>query len=144
MNGGRFLCWMAWMAPLLMAAPARADMVVIVSADSGVRPLSRQEVVNIFMGRQRRLPNGELAVPLDIDGVSPERRYFYGHLLGKTLAEVNAYWARLVFTGKTTAPEEVASQSEVLVRVADDPDAIGYVERQNMNDRVKAVYEIKD
>jgi len=65
-------------------------------------------------------------------------------LLDKTLAEVNAYWARLVFSGKTAAPEELASQREILDRVARDPNAIGYVDRRNLNAHVKVVYEFKD
>ncbi len=134
---GLLLCCVVWL-------PARAEMVVIVGAGSGIEHLSRQEVINIYMGRYRKLQNDEVAVPLDIAGESAERRYFYRLLLDKTLAEINAYWARLIFSGKTTAPEEVGSQREVLERVARDPAAIGYVEKQNLNARVKAVYEFKD
>jgi ABC-type phosphate transport system substrate-binding protein len=120
------------------------DLVVIVSADSGVEKLSREEVVNIFMGRYRKLPNGAVAIPLDVEGESAERADFYQKLLGKSLAEVNAYWARLVFSGRTTAPVAVATQREVLDRVVRDPNAIGYVERRNLNKNVKVVYELKD
>lgn len=139
----RFL-WLLCVLSLLLSASARADMVVIVSADSGVQSLSREQVINIFMGRYRKLPNEAIAAPLDIDGDSPERRYFYSRLLDKTLAEINAYWARLVFSGKTSAPEDVASQREVLARVARDPNAVGYVDKKNLNPQVKAVYELHD
>lgn len=120
------------------------DLVVIVSADSGVKKLSRDEVINIFMGRYRKLPDGTNAIPLDIDGETEERREFYQRLLGKSLAEVNAYWARLVFSGKTEAPAQIATQRQVLDRVAGDRNAIGYVERRNLNKNVKVVYEFAD
>lgn len=132
------LACVAWVSPLL----ARADLVVVVSADSGITRLTRDEVVNIFLGRYRRLSNGATAIPLDIGGDTPEREAFYRQLVGKSLPEINAYWARLVFSGRTTPPEELSSQREVLARVARDPVAIGYVDRSNLNSKVKVVYEL--
>lgn len=143
MNFRRFiLVGLVVSASILAPVAARADMVVVMSANSNVEHLSRDQVINIFMGRYRRLPDDTAAAPLDIGQDTPERQYFYHHLLNKTLAEINAYWARLLFSGKTAAPEEVASQRKVLERVAHDPHAIGYVDRQYLNERVKVVYEI--
>lgn len=140
----RFLWLILCLISLLTVTSARAEMVVIASASSSIGPLSRQEIINIYMGRYRKLQNDVIVTPLDINTDSPERRYFYLHLLDKTLPEINAYWARLVFSGKTAAPEELGSQREVLDRVAHDQKAIGYVERRNLNVHVKVVYELKD
>jgi ABC-type phosphate transport system substrate-binding protein len=141
----RHFLWLLVCAVLMVTvAPARAELVVIARADSSIGRLSRQEIINIYMGRYRKLKDGTFATPLDIAGESPERQYFYRQLLDKTLAEINAYWARLVFSGKTTAPDQVGSQREVLERVARDPSVIGYVEKNNLNARVKVVYEFKD
>ncbi|MEW5904818.1 MAG: hypothetical protein AB1722_10810 [Pseudomonadota bacterium] len=132
--------WMGCLG-LLLSWPVRADLVLVASADSGIPLLSHDQVVNIFLGRYRKLPDGATAEPLDIDGDSPERREFYERLLGKPLAEINAYWARLVFSGRTLPPEELPTQRAVLARVIHDPVAIGYVERANLNAQVKVVYE---
>ncbi len=126
---------------MLSSFPASADLVLVVSADSGIGRLSHDEVVNIFLGRYRKLPNGATALPLDIDGDSQERRSFYQRLLGKPLAEINAYWSRLIFSGRTPPPEAVPTQQAVLLRVTSDPVAIGYVERENLIRQVKVVYE---
>ncbi len=137
----RVLWSLLCVAALLLPVAARADMVVIVSADSGIEHLTREQLINIYMGRYRKLPNDAVAAPLDIDGESAERRQFYSLLVGKSLAEINAYWAHLVFSGRTTAPEEVLSQQAVLERVMRDPVAIGYVERKSLNGKVRVVYE---
>ena len=129
---------------MLITLPARAEMVVIMKADCGIEQLSRQEVINIYMGRYRSLSNGKSAVPMDIDGSSPEKIYFYTHLLDKTLSEINAYWARLTFSGKTVPPEIVATQTDALKRISHDCKVVGYVDRINLNDRVKVVYEFND
>jgi ABC-type phosphate transport system substrate-binding protein len=114
----------------LGAAPARAETVVVVAnAQGSVGQLTREEVINVFMGRYRKLPDGSAAVPLDLDPDSPVRKAFYRRLLGKSLEEINAYWARLVFAGRTTPPVETAGPADVLARVAENPHAIGYVDR---------------
>lgn len=140
----RFASMLMWAVALWLPMSAKAgDLVVIVSADSKVEKLSRDEVVNIFMGRYRKLPNGETAIPLDFDGETEERREFYQLLIGKSLAEVNAYWARLVFSGRTPPPLTIPTQRQILERVSRDPNAVGYVERRNLVKGVRVVYEFK-
>ncbi|MDD1622322.1 MAG: substrate-binding domain-containing protein [Methylococcaceae bacterium] len=123
---------------------ACAELVVIVNADRNVERISREEVVNIFMGRYRKLADGNAALPLEVKGNAPERRYFYGILLNKSLAEINAYWARLVFSGKTSPPVSVVSGGEVLEGVAGDPAMIGYLDSSLLDGRVKVVYALPE
>lgn len=115
--------------PMLMAvAAAPAELVVVVNTRSGVESLSREQVVNIFMGRHRLFPHGGRAVPLDAPADSPERTQFYRLLINKEPQEVNAYWARLVFTGRTQPPLEQPSTKAVIDRLETDPRAIAYVD----------------
>src|SRR5689334_20372889 len=94
-----------------LLGPAHAaepnDLVVIVSAGSGVAALTREQAINIFMGRYRSLPSGLVAFPIDLGENSVERGLFYQRLVGKDLADVDAYWARLVFSGQTSPPLRV-------------------------------------
>lgn len=124
----------------LTAVPAPADeaLVVIVNPDSGVAALSRTEVVNLFLGRYKKLATGLRAVPLDTEG---QREPFYSILVNKTAAEINAYWARLIFSGQTTAPHQL-SETQVLNTVASTPGAIGYVRKSSVDARVRIVYNL--
>lgn len=132
------------LALMLSSATAHATLVVIVNANSNIEQLSRSEVVNIFMGRYRRLPDGSELRPLEVRGETPERRDFYHTLLDKSLAEINAYWARLVFSGRTQPPMALDNQRDVLDKVAHDSNAIGYIERANLNNQVKVVYVLPE
>lgn len=125
---------------------ARAEMVVIVNAENTVTQLSREEVVNIYLGRYRLFPTGEMAHPLDHSGNSQERRQFYRKLLDKGLPEINTYWAKQIFSGRTMPPKETRNQAEMLLRVARDPAAIGYVDRESLNgnNHVKVVFALPD
>lgn len=117
---------------LFLAMPASAaNIVVIANTRSAVESLSREDAINIFMGRYRKLPDGTPAHPLDLDPDSTARRAFYRLLINKSLDEVNAYWARLVFSGRTAPPQQTLGADDVLARVVGDPQVIGYMDRSD-------------
>lgn len=129
---------------LLLPLTAKADLVVVMNLDSGVYKLSKQDVINIYMGRYRKLPNNLFATPLDVYEDAPEKESFYRGLIDKTLPEINSYWALLKFSGKTSPPESLKNQLSILSRVARDRNAIGYVDRANLSDQVRVVYEVNE
>jgi len=118
------------------------DIVVVVNQKNGVNKLSKDEVIDIFLGRNRQLSSGVTALPLDLPGVSPERETFYSRLTGKSMSEINAYWARLIFSGRASPPTQVRSQEETMQMVMDNRSAIGYLERSKVSSQVKVVYEL--
>lgn len=124
---------------ILSCADALADVVVVVDAKSGVERLTQDEVINIFLGRHRKLPTGIAALPIDQPLSGGLRAEFYRKLTDKDLAEINAYWARLYFSGKTRPPLQAASVSEVVAHVAGTPGGVGYLERHQADARVKIV-----
>lgn len=127
---------------LLPASSALADLVVVVNARSGVAAMTRNEVINVFFGRYRQFFNGLEAQPVDLVDSHPDRARFYNALVGKELAEVNAYWSRLVFSGRTQAPPRLNSPEEVLKWVSSHPGGIGFVELAKADARVRVVYEL--
>lgn len=132
-------------APLLVGvavSSAESGLVVVVNARSGVGALTREEVVNIFLGRFRRLPNGMAALPVDQPADQPLRAEFYQRLVNKTPAEIRAYWARLVFSGKTSPPHQATTQEEVLEWMRDNPGAVGYVPPDQVRAPLAAVFTL--
>lgn len=115
---------------------------VVVNARSGVERLSEDEVINIFLGRYRQFPGGLAAQPIDLADTHPDKARFYNGLVGKNLADIRAYWARLVFSGKTAPPLQLASPEEVLERVAAERGAIGYLERSRADGRVRIIMTV--
>lgn len=120
-----------------------ADMVVVVHPDNPVKTLSRDQVVNIFMGRQVYYPHGDIALPIDHPPDSPVRQEYYKTLVDKSVAQVNAYWARLLFTGQATPPRVLPSTRVILQTVSKNRDAIAYMERSDLNDMVKVVFQLE-
>jgi ABC-type phosphate transport system substrate-binding protein len=132
------LVMMAW-----TGVAAAGDLVVIVNPASGVEQLSREQAVNIFMGRYRKLPSGIVAFPIDVGSQTQQRKQFYQRLVSKDLPEIDAYWARLVFSGQTSPPLQVPDERTAVQLVAGNRSAIAYVERDQVDPRVKVVFEVE-
>lgn len=133
---------LALLLALFGMGQAAAELVVVVNPRSGVDKLSHEEVVNIFLGRFRQLPSGLSALPVDLPAAQPEKASFYRGLVNKELAEINSYWARLVFSGRTAPPRQASSSEELLAFVGGNEGGIGYVDRAKVDNRVKVVFEL--
>lgn len=121
----------------LVSGWAHADtLAVIVHPSSEVNSLSREEVSHLFFGRIKHLPSGTPAVVLDTKSL---RADFYRALVNREMNEINAYWARLKFSGRTQPPEQIDDTESVLRRVAAERGAIGYVDAARVDRRVRVV-----
>lgn len=116
-----------------------AEIVVVVDAKSGVEQLSQDDVINIFLGRHRKLPTGIAAVPVDLPAGSSQYTDFYRKLVDKTPSEISAYWSRLYFSGKTRPPVQSASPAAAIAHVLGTTGGIGYIERQQLDPRLRVV-----
>jgi len=81
--------------------------------------------------------------PYDQPSNSTVRADFYYRITQKSVAAINAYWARLIFTGRASSPRVVVDHLEMLEIVEKKPEAIGYIAKEYLNDRVAVVLEIK-
>ncbi|MFZ4536026.1 hypothetical protein [Propionivibrio sp.] len=126
---------------LNLGGQALADVVVVTRALSGVERLSPDDVTDIFLGRYRKLPSGASAIPIDQPAGSSLKAEFYRQLVNKDLSEINSYWARLYFSGKTSPPVQATSNAEVLSLLARTSGAIAYIERKQADSRFSIVLD---
>lgn len=127
---------------LLIPGRASAEIVVVVAAEVPVRSLSREEVVDIFLGRYRQLPTGQSARPVDVANGEALRADFYRLLVDKSPAQIGSYWARLTFSGKARPPAVLPSQRDVMEAVVRQPGTVGYIDRKWVDSRVRVVYTL--
>lgn len=125
---------------LLSCAIAQAnDLVVIVSARSPVEALRPDQVAAIFLGQSVRFPDGTVATPIDQPIGSSERNGFYRRVAGKTPALLKVYWSKMIFTGRGQPPRDLAGNAAVRQAVANDPGALGYIDREALDPSVRQV-----
>jgi ABC-type phosphate transport system substrate-binding protein len=128
---------------ITVAGQASAETVVIVHPDNPVASLSREQVVDIYTGRKVNFPDGNPALPIDLPPDSEVRAAFYRKLVDKSVAQINAYWARLLFTGRATPPRILPNNSSVLKSVRSNRDAIAYIDSKDLDSKTKVVYRLR-
>jgi ABC-type phosphate transport system substrate-binding protein len=127
--------------PMMQALRAQT-LVVIVNPSIGVQHLSRREALDIYLGRYRTFPSGASALPIDLDINSTERKQFYLLLAHKDSSDMSSYWARLTFSGRISPPFAVADARMAVDIVANNANAIAYVDRAAVDGRVRVALEI--
>jgi ABC-type phosphate transport system substrate-binding protein len=117
----------------LLAAPASAEIVVVVNPANPASRMFTEQAAQFFMGKSNQF------TPVDQGKESNIRRDFYQKLAGKTLAQVEAVWAKIEFSGKGSMPKSYSSDAAVKKAIAADPSAIGYIEKASVDDSVKVL-----
>ncbi len=128
------------LATSLLSFNALASMVVI-GNPSGVDNLSSSDVKKLFLGKSTKLSNGTTARIVELADGSAGRSAFHEVATGRSEAQIQSAWSRLVFTGKAEAPIQVADYSAVVAEVASNANAVGYVEESALNDSVKVLHK---
>ncbi|OHU85016.1 MULTISPECIES: phosphate ABC transporter substrate-binding protein [Pseudoalteromonas] len=124
---------------VLLAASAHcaAEISVIVHPSNG-NALDKDSIAKIYLGKAKSFSDGTKvqAVGLSSGSVVDE---FTSNVLGKSSSQYKAYWSKLIFTGKGTPPEGLDNEQAVLDFVAQNSDAIGYVDSAKVTSAVKVV-----
>jgi ABC-type phosphate transport system substrate-binding protein len=118
---------------LLMVTAAHAEVVVVVNPKHPAANMTADQIASIYLGKDTSLS------PVDLPESAAQRGEFYTKVAGKDSAQVKAIWARLVFTGKTQPPKEVANSADAVKQVAGNDKAIAYVDKSAVDGSVKAV-----
>ncbi|MBB2493864.1 phosphate ABC transporter substrate-binding protein [Aquipseudomonas ullengensis] len=117
------------------AALAQAEVAVIVNAGASAAP-SQADVANIFLGKNKSLKG------VDQKDWNPTKEKFYAGVANKNEAQLKSYWSGLVFTGKGQPLPSVAGDADVVAKVAAEADAIGYVDKAAVTDKVKVLFTL--
>src|SRR5580658_1777482 len=117
----------------------RAGVVAVVSSKSQITALTKTQVMDIFLGKRTRFPDGSSAIPIDQAEGSAARDEFYSRLGDMSPAQVKAFWSRIIFTGRGQPPKAVATGVEAKRLLIADPNTIGYIDQSLVDSSVRVV-----
>jgi ABC-type phosphate transport system substrate-binding protein len=128
---------LSWLIPC-----ARAEIVVIANHSVTIEALNKQQIQEIYLGRSHVLPDGSFIQPVDFSGL---RNLFYRELTGRPIEQINAYWARISFSGQGNPPQKIDDEQAVVNAVADNKNTLGYVRKDfPLNKLVKVLFVLED
>jgi len=119
------------------------DIAVVVNPHNTTETITTIQAANIFLGKVKTMPNGKLIIPIDQSRKSKVRDSFYLKLVNKNPNQLNAYWARQVFTGKSQPPNQVEDDNEVKLLIADNPSMVGYISSDQVDSSIKVILTIE-
>lgn len=137
------MAWLTSLLTLLMltGTPAMADEPVFLVAheDVDTQQLNRDTARAIFAMRQRTWPDGQAARVFVLGNDHPVHARFAKENLTVYPHQLQLAWDRMVFSGTGQAPNRVTTQSEMLERIATTPGALGYLEKEYLDDRIQVI-----
>jgi ABC-type phosphate transport system substrate-binding protein len=117
---------------------AYAELVVIVHPQNDVK-ITPKNVQRIFLGKEKKFSNGLETIPINQVHGSSARELFDNNRLDRSSTQISAYWSKFVFTGKGVPPIEVSDDASVVDLVANNKNAIGYIEESQISDKVTSI-----
>ncbi len=124
-----------------------AEIAVIVHPNNPVSAMTAREVSDLYLGRSRSFRFDEQMYPAAVyeqpqDGTL--REGFFRVLNGMNLKQLNAYWARLRFSGEVLPPMTLSDSRLVLEAVSRNRGGIGYIDAARVDGTVKVVLRLKE
>ena len=110
---------------------------IIVHPEQDDTLLSRTSIRAMFAMRIPQWPDGSPVQVFVFEDNHPLHIQFSKSILGMFPYQLRRIWDRQVFSGTGIGPTIVASEQEMLSRVARTKGAIGYVEPGSINDSVR-------
>ena len=129
---------LAFVAPMLVNATASAGAVVA-AKNSAIAAFDAEEAKKVFLGREPQLNGENITVVFQKPG--PVRDQFESTVVQRSGADLTAYWSKLIFTGKATAPVEAGGDADVKAKVNSTSGAVGYISDSAVDGSVKVLYK---
>ena len=112
---------------------------VVVGKASVVTSISRDDLRELYLRRQRLWPNGTRAVPINLPPDHPARQRFSRLVLGRSPSDLVSYWNARYFEG-IVPPMVVPSPAAVRAYLAAEADAIAYLPLSEVDDTCRVVF----
>ncbi len=128
---------------VLLASLSQADIYVVANRDNPIASMDRQAVRDLYLARSRAFDDGAAVTVYDRND-TPLRARFLRSLLGMNERQFDAYWARLVFAGRVLPLAQAEQVDELRKRIAEDVNAIGYMDEMPPSPDLKALLVVAD
>jgi len=122
---------------------AQAGIAVIGHPGTSAGGLTQHQVKDLYLGKVTAFSDGTRAEVIDLPGGSAVRDEFYKKVVGKNKAQVKAYWAKRIFTGKGTPPKSLDGAAAVKKWVAGKPGRLGYIDSGSVDDSVSVLLQVQ-
>jgi hypothetical protein len=120
------------MVLLFVCMSATAEVVAIISTAVKIGHITRMEARSLYLMKERRWDDGQLVVIVQMTPGTRIHKAFVRDVLNMTNEQYTREWDRMVNAGLSTRIKIVANQDEMFNLVSSTPNAIGYLDQENL------------
>lgn len=123
----------------LFIFPTFADVVIV---GSPLLPdgLTKKDAKKIFLGKKNKYTKDSLYV-IELTTDNPIKAQFHKKVTKKSLAQLESYWSKQLFTGKAIPPIQVSNTDSVKATVSQHANGIGYIDEADVDSSVKILFK---
>lgn len=110
-----------------LAGVAGAQVAVVANPSVAARPLDAPTLLDIYTGAIKTWTDGMPIVLVDLKNRTSAKEAFYD-FLGMSPSRMKSIWMKNLLAGEGSPPESIASEDDLIARVASTPGAMGYVD----------------
>jgi len=125
---------------LFMANTLFAEIAVVVHPNNPATAASINDIKRVFLGKATEV-RGVAVKPVE-QSSGAVRDAFLKSVIQKTPSQYNAYWSKMVFSGKGAPSESVADNAAAKKWVAQNKGAIGYIDKATVDGSVKVILSV--
>lgn len=126
----------------LFTTQTQADIAVVVSSSTNIDSISKREVKSIYLGKSRKLPNGQFAIPINQPEWTKLYSDFNNKIIDKSTESLNEHWSERKFSGKGTPPRIIDGDASIKRFLNSIPGTIGYIDSASVDSSVKVIYSV--
>lgn len=114
------------------------DYILIVNKSNPIHSLEKSIVKKIFLGKKSFWDNGH-RIEVFLQPDSELHQTFISEIVKKTQRQFKMYWRRELYSGTGLPPQKRDSDQAIKAEIANNPQAIGYIGADSIDDTVKWV-----
>ena len=136
---GPLVCLVLLCGQLLGVREASGQLAVVVNRGNEIKGVTLQSLQDIYARNKVSWSNNHKIFPVSMKSNLAITRSFFEKALDKSPREMKRTWIRLTLSGAGAPPKVVGSEAEVLLYIAKNEGAIGFVDVDKVNDSVKVL-----
>ena len=117
------------------------QVAVIANKTVPMDELNRTQLIDFYTYDIKKWSDGRPVIVTDLKPKNETKTVFYEYL-GKSTSRMKSIWLKMMLSGEGDPPQSIASEEEMVQKVAATPGALGFVNAAKANDSVKTLLVI--
>ena len=128
---------------LIIFSISNAQVAVIANKSLKIDKISKSELLDCYTGDMPKWNDGQKVYVFDLRKKTKLKDKFY-RFLGKSTSRMKSIWMKRMLAGDGDPPPALESEEEMLKKVEKTKGAIGFINYNKVNSKVKVIAIIED